>query len=474
MDRTVEVLIAGGGPGGRVSYMALWNMGVRSIAMVADEPPTVICSLPYSVGRRLIPNGPCAVAVDLENSHRLPKEIAQDVIWGSVRSVDHALRTARVETRDGEVTVRYRKLILAQGAAPWIPDVPGILAGEGSSGPTVMVGDRLLPRDTLAPNVKVLRGLQDAKDLDQMAKSAKRAVVVGSGAIGLEVAEALHQRGLSVTVVEVLPHAVAALDEDMAAVLENKLLQNGIDLKVGLTVSEVLRDGILLSDGSKLEAELVVFASGVRPRLDLARSLGLKVDRGVVVDSRMMTSLEDVYAVGDMAQLTDAATGLPLLPLIGTLAMRQAMVAAMNVAGMPAQLPPVTTWGVSQVFDLHWGSVGWTVEAARRCGVEAVGVRIPVRSRDPFMEGRDGAWKITVAMGGPGVTPGQIIGFQVLTEGDNPVHLAERFIDVVASRSTVQDLFARYFIHSPSHNSVDDPYLGLMMEARRLMEQPRG
>lgn len=72
------------------------------------------------------------------------------------------------------------------------------------------------------------------------------------------------------------------------------------------------------------------------------------------------------------------------------------------------------------------------------------------------------------------MTPGQIIGFQVLTEGDNPVHLAERFIDVVASRSTVQDLFARYFIHSPSHNSVDDPYLGLMMEARRLMEQPRG
>ncbi|EHM10830.1 NAD(P)H-nitrite reductase [Thermanaerovibrio velox DSM 12556] len=474
MERSVQVLIVGGGPGGRVSYMALRKMGIRSIAMVADEPPTVICSLPYGIGRRLIPGGPERVIVDLRESPRLPKEIADDTIWGRVVSVDHPSRLAVVRTGSGDVLVRYEKLILAQGAAPWIPQVPGVLASEGSKGPTVMVGDGLYHRDALANNVKVLRGAQDAIEIDKLAGDAKRSVVVGSGAIGLEVAEALVDRGLQVTLVEVLDHVVAALDLELAAVVENKLLQRGVDVRLGVTVKEVRQGEVILSDGSSVPMDFVVFASGVRPRLDLARSLGLKVERGVVVDQAMRASFEGVYAVGDMAQVQDAATGRPMLPLIGTLAMRQAMVAAMDIAGMPAGLPPVTVWGVSQIFDLHWGSVGWTLEAARRAGMPAESVAVPIRSRDPFMEGRDGMWRITVAMGGEGLKPGQIIGFQVATEGDNPIHLAERFIDIITARSTVQDLFARYFIHSPSHNAVDDPYLGLMMEAQKLMAGPGG
>ena len=472
-QRQVKVLILGGGPGGRVSYMALRRMGVDSLALVADEEPTVICSLPYGVGRRLVPDGPEKVVVDLAASPRLPRDMVKDVIWGAVTTLDPESRSAVVRTPGGEVRVAYESLILAPGAAPWVPDLPGVL-GEvaGATGPTVMVGDRLVPRGALGENVHVLRGARDARDLDELAGWAKRVVVVGSGAIGLETLEAFVDRGVGVTLVEVLDHVTAALDPEPAAVLEAALWGRKVEVLTGVRATAVEAGGLRLEDGRLVEADGVVFASGVRPRLDLPRALGVEVQRGIVTDSRMATNLPGVYAVGDAAQILDAATGRPLLPLIGTLAMRQALVASANLLGMPMELPPATVWGVSEIFGLHWGSVGWTLEAATRAGIRAFPLVQPVRSRDPFMEGRDGQWRLTVAApGNEGLAPGQILGFQVVTEGDSPLHLAERFVDVVTRRETVQDLMGRYFIHSPAHNGVDDPYLGLLFQAQEAMKQ---
>ena len=472
-ERKAKVLILGGGPGGRVAYMALRRMGVDSVALVADEEPTVICSLPYGVGRRLVPDGPEKVVVDLARSPRLPEDMPKDVIWGTVHSVDPQGRTAQVVTRDGEVRVSYESLILAPGAAPWLPELPGVLRdAPGEGGPTVMVGNRLVPRGALGENVHVLRGARDARDLDELAGWANRVVVVGTGAIGLETAEAFADRGVAVTLVEVLDHVVAALDPELAAVVENTLWSRKVEVLTGVKAAAVEPGGLRLEDGRLLEADGVVFASGVRPRLDLPRAMGVATDRGILTDSRMATNLPGVYAVGDAAQIPDAATGRSLLPLIGTLAMRQALVAAANLVGMPMALPPATVWGVSEIFGLHWGSVGWTLEAATRAGIQAFPLSQPVRSRDPFMAGRDGVWRLTVAApGNEGLAPGQILGFQVVTEGDSPLHLAERFVDVVTRRETVQDLFARYFIHSPSHNGVDDPYLGLLFQAQEAMRQ---
>jgi NADH oxidase (H2O2-forming) len=203
--------------------------------------------------------------------------------------------------------------------------------------------------------------------------------------------------------------------------------------------------------------------------------MGLTVERGIVTDGRMRTSLPGVWALGDAAQIPDGATGRPLLPLIGTLAMRQSMTAVMDLAGMPAGLPPATVWGVSEIFGLHWGSVGWSEEAATRTGLPVFALTLPVRSRDPFMpSGKEGIWKLTVAAAeAEGIRPGQILGFQVVTEGDNPVHLAERFVDIIARRETVPDLFGHYFIHSPAHNAVDDPFLALMGMAMEKMGGPR-
>lgn len=469
-----EVLVVGGGPGGRVSYMALKQFGLADVKMVANEEPTVICSLPYGIGRRLVPDGPEAVVVDLSKSHRLPPTILQDVLQGSVTGLDLKRREAIVEGSLGKQAVTFEYLVLAPGAAPWIPQVEGVLKTEGAAiGTWIQYGDEWIDKGRLAENVFVLRGASDARRLDAFAAKAKKAVVVGTGAIGLEVAEALADRGVSVTLVEALPHVTAALDGDMAARLQSRLEEKGVRVFTGAQIGEVLPEGLKLADGTVLEAEGVVFATGVRPDLRLAKQAGLSMERGIVVDSRMQTSHPRVYAVGDAVQVTDAATGYGILPLIGTLAMRQAMVAAANIAGRPMELPPVTAWGVSEIFGLHWGSVGWTEEMANRVGIPAASLSQPVRTRDPFMpEGREGLWKLVVAAAPHGnIKPGQILGFQVVQDGDSPLFLAERFIDIVSRRETVMDLFGHYFIHSPAHNAVDDPYLGLLNQAMRQFGQ---
>lgn len=469
-----DVLVVGGGPGGRVSYMVLKQFGVGQVKMVANEEPTVICSLPYGVGRKRVPAGPEAVVVDLSKSHRLPPTILQDVLQGNVTSLDLKRREAIVEGSRGKQAVTFEHLVLAPGAVPWIPPVEGVLKEEGpAAGTGVMHGNRWVDKGLLSENVYVLRGASDARQLDALAGRAKSAVVVGTGAIGLETAEALVDRGMRVTLVEALPHVVAALDEDMAVRIEERLADRNVEVFKGAGVDRVLPEGLKLADGTVLQADGIVFATGVRPDLRLAKQAGLATEKGIVVDGRMKTSDSRVYAVGDAVQVKDGATGEGILPLIGTLAMRQAMVAAANIAGRPMELPPLAAWGVSEIFGLHWGSVGWTEEAARKAHFPVASLVQPVRTRDPFMpEGREGAWKLVVATAPHGsVKPGQILGFQVVQDGDSPLFLAERFIDIVSRGETVLDLFGHYFIHSPAHNAVDDPYLGLVNQAMRMFGQ---
>lgn len=471
--RQTQVLIVGGGPGGRISYMALRRMGVSSVTLVSNEEPTVICSLPYGVGRRLVPGGPEEVVVDLAKSSRMPADMLNDVLPGTVRSLDATSRRALVDTAEGPVTVAFETVILAPGAVPWMPPLPGILREIPGprEGTEVVWGDEWVDKGALREHVHVLRGAGDARRLDALASRGGRAVVVGSGAIGLEVAEALVDRGVAVTMAEVLPHVVSALDEELASRVEARLRERGVTVRTGVRPVEVTSRGLGLQGGELLEGDAVVFATGVRPSVRLARELGARVEKGIVVDGQGRTSVAGVLAVGDAVQVEDGATGMPLLPLIGTLAMRQGLVAAATVVGMPWGLPPATVWGLSEIFGLHWGSVGWTVEAATRAGLPVISLTQPVRTRDPFMPaGHEGVWKLTVAAAEEkGLRRGQILGFQVVQEGDSPLFLAERFIDIITRRETVPELFGHYFIHSPAHNAVDDPYLNLIFQAQALM-----
>jgi NADH oxidase (H2O2-forming) len=425
------------------------------------------------VGRRLVPKGPEAVVVNIAKSSRLPKTMLGDLITGNVTSLDLEKREALVKTGEGEVVVGFEKLILAVGAVPWVPQTPGALKEEGPfMGAGILYGNDWVDKGRLADNVHVLRGAPDARRLDELANSGKSAVVVGSGAIGLEVVEALHDRGMKVTLLEVLDHLAVALDADVAVEVEKRVVEKGVVVYKGkgAIVKKINKDSVELENGTTIPCDGIVFSTGVRPDLRLAKEAGIKVEKGIVVDAGMKTSAEGVYAIGDVAQITDGATGLPLLPLVGTLSMRHAASVVSDIAGSPIPLAPATIWGVSAIFDLSWGSVGWTAEIAARVGIPVESVLLPITTRDDIMpKGRPGIWKLVVVSAPfQDLKVGQIVGFQAVQDEDSTLGVVERFIDIISRRETVSDLFGHYFIHNPYHNAVDDNYMKFFFKAMQL------
>lgn len=468
--RKTGTLIIGGGPGGRTAYAALHRSGKKDSLLTMNVEPVAVCSLPYGVGRRLIPTGPEDTIVDIANSPRLPADIVQNTIVGDVVDIDPSAKMATVKAAESKeiIEVTYENAIFATGAAPWIPPIEGVLKSsempEEITGEVVCVGKQFVPKSLLADGIYVMRTVNDGKRLDKFAEEAKSAVVIGSGAVGLEVAEALSDRGLKVTIVEALPHITSALDEDMAKILETRLKEKGIDVFVNKQAVSYDNGTLTLNDGTKLKASGVVFATGVRADIRLATKAGLKIEKGIVVDKNMRTNVPNIYAIGDAVQIEDTVSGKGILPLIGTLAMRQGLIVALNIAGKPTEHPPATSWGVSALFGLHWGSVGLTEELAKSLGMKAESIVLPVRTREPVMpDSKQGHWKVIFSTeSNDSVKKGQILGFQIVLDGDSPLSITERFIDIITRHETVPELINHFYIHSPSHNPPDDPYMGIM------------
>ncbi len=244
----------------------------------------------------------------------------------AARIVDPAART--VELADGDV-LGYDDLVLATGSRPFVPPVPG----------------------ADLPGVHVFRTRADARSILHGAATAKRAVVVGGGLLGLEAARALRSRGVRVTIVHLAERLMELqLDGPAASLLERALRDLQIGVRTAARTTALEGDGrverLVLADGEKLAADLVVIAAGVRPEVDLARTAGLDVERGILVDDELRTSAPGVRAVGECAEHRGAVYGLwsPLL--------EQARALGASLTRQPAAFlgaPPATTLKVAGV-----------------------------------------------------------------------------------------------------------------------------
>jgi nitrite reductase (NADH) large subunit len=204
----------------------------------------------------------------------------------------------------------YDRLLLATGSVSFVPPIPG----------------------ADLPGVCTLRTLEDARRIKEMAAHSRQAVLIGGGLLGLEAGNGLRQAGLAVTVVEFFPRLLPRqLDEAAAAILQRRLEAMGFRFHLGATTQEILRaDGglmVVLKDGERLPADMVLISAGVRPEVSLARALGARVDKGVVVDDYLRTSLPEVYAAGDVAEHQGRLYG------IWPAAQEQGRIAGVNMAG---------------------------------------------------------------------------------------------------------------------------------------------
>jgi NAD(P)H-nitrite reductase large subunit len=247
-------------------------------------------------------------------------------------------RTARLE--DGEQIV-WEKLLLAVGGKPIFPKMKG--------------SDRR--------GVFAFINLDDAKAVNRFLDNARKAVVIGGGLIGISVTEALMKRGIDVTVVEMKERILnTILDQQASLMVEEIIKQAGVEIVTGHTVVEVNGresvEGAILDNGDTIPCELVLVAIGVLPRLELALDAKLRVNRGVVVDSRMATTHPGVYACGDAAEAYDFVHGENRLSPIWPNAYIGGRTAGFNMAGIPTKYPGGTAMNSLNYFGIDIASAG--------------------------------------------------------------------------------------------------------------------
>jgi NADPH-dependent 2,4-dienoyl-CoA reductase/sulfur reductase-like enzyme len=314
------------------------------------------CGLPYHIGG-VIPDRDSLL---LQTPQSLARSLALEVRTGQdVLRIDRDAKEVEVRDLVQGRTYResYDKLVLCPGAEPIRPPIPG--AGD--------------------PRVDVLRNIPDMDQIiAQLDKDATSAVIVGGSYIGLELSEAFRERGLATTVVERTERLMPWLDPEMTRILDYHVRTHDVDLRLGTSAKAVRRgeDGLVLdlSDGTSVEADVVVMAAGARPKVNLARDAGLEIGPhgGIVVDAQMRTSAPDILAAGDAVETPHFLTGQPVLSMLAGPANREGRIAADTIAGREDIGGYRGTQGtaVVKVFDMTAGGTGMTETELAAAGMD--------------------------------------------------------------------------------------------------------
>ncbi|MFD8589342.1 FAD-dependent oxidoreductase [Streptomyces sp. NPDC059637] len=398
------------------------------------------CGIPYWIGGRV--DGPARLVARSPEEHR---RRGIDVRTGT-EAVEIDLERQRVRTRDAddgtERWTGYDHLVVATGASPLRPDLPGMDAGGVHGVQTLEDGEAVV------------------RDLES--HPARRAVVVGAGYIGVEMAEALVGRGLQVTVLERAEQPMSTLDPDMGVLVRDAMKGMGIDVVTGAAAREVLVDGAgraraVVTDDAEYPADVVVLGLGVRPNTGLAKAAGLPLGAsgGLLTDlAQRVRGHGDVWAGGDCVEVLNLVSGSEQHVALGTHANKHGRVIGTNIGGGYATFPGVVGTAVSKVCDLEIARTGLTEAQARSAGLQFVTVVTESTSRAGYYPG---AQPMTVKAIAERFT-GRLLGLQIVgREG------AGKRVDIAAvaltARMTVEQMTALDLGYAPPFSPVWDPVL---------------
>jgi NADPH-dependent 2,4-dienoyl-CoA reductase/sulfur reductase-like enzyme/rhodanese-related sulfurtransferase len=436
MEGHMKLLIIGGVAGGATAAARARRLSESVDITIVERGPFVSyanCGLPYFISRDIQKRSKLLLQTPEGFDSRYGVKV---LVETEALELDRKARRVRVKGPEGEAWLDYDSLVLAQGGNPVTPPVPGVDS----------------------PNVFRLWTVPDMDRIHEFIEKQKpsSAVVAGGGFIGLEMAEAFAARGLAVTVVELLPRVMSAMDPEFGAMIGQRMQSHGVQVRagVGLAAVRAERSEVELSDGSRVPAGLVLLSVGVRPELSLAKKAGLALGEcgGLAVDEHLRTSDPHIWAAGDMNEIVHKVSGRRVrVPLAGP-ANRQGRIAASNALGMSMRYTGALGSSVVKVFDATAAGTGLTEAAARTAGFDA-GAAIVVRDNHAgyYPGGTEMVLKLVYDRASRRVLGGQAFG------GDG----AEKRVDVIATalqgRLTIDDLAELDLAYAPPYSSANDP-----------------
>lgn len=435
----MKLLIVGGVAGGASAAARARRLSEDAEIILFERGPDVSfanCGLPYFIGGEIVERAKLLVTTP----DRLRSRFKLDVRpRSSVDAIDRSAKMVRVRdlATGAEYEESYDKLILAPGAAPLRPPIPGIDL----------------------PGVFTLRNLQDMDRIKhRVGQGVQQAVVVGAGFIGLELVENLVKRGIKTTLVELQDQVLPPLDKEMTTPILETLSSNGVTVLLEQSAEgfEQSPDGLVvnLKSGQRLTAQLVILGVGVRPENKLAVDAGLEVGPrgGIRVNEFLQTSDPDIYAVGDAIEVKDFVLGSPTqVPLAGP-ANRQGRIAADNIFGRSVKYRGTQGTAIVGAFDCTVAMTGTSEKALRRANRPFHKVYVhPAHHAGYYPGAEQMTLKVLFDLG-----TGKLLGAEAVGGAG-----VDKRIDVLAvaiqAGMTVFDLEEMELAYAPQYGSAKDP-----------------
>ncbi|MDS1030884.1 FAD-dependent oxidoreductase [Bacillota bacterium LX-D] len=434
-----KILIVGGVAGGASAAARLRRLNEDAEIILFEKGEYISfanCGLPYHVSKVISQRQQLLVQTveSMKNRFNIDIRVKNEVL--------------KINRQNKEVTVlnhltgetyteNYNILLLSPGASPIHPNLPGIEH----------------------PNIFSLRNMTDMDNIISAVEQSTKgeAVIIGGGFIGIEMAENLHQLGFKISLVDLADQLMLNLDREMAAIIHNQVRQKGISLYLKNSVTEFKQKGdfitVVLQNGEKINANIVILAIGINPSTQLAKEAGLELGmKGTIkVDSCFRTSDPDIYAVGDAIETVDFLTGKPAwLPLAGP-ANRQGRLVADIIFGHKTTYTGVQGTSIAKIFDLNVASTGKNERSLQNEGTKYFASFTHTNSHAGYYPG---STPLTIKL--LFAENGKILGAQVI--GRNGV---DKRIDVLATAlrlgATVQDLSSLELAYAPPFSSAKDP-----------------
>jgi len=432
----MKVVIVGGGAGGisTASNIRKIDKNIEITVLTRDNKVAYSpCAIPYVL------SGTIESFDDIVM--RTPEDYKNKdidvIIEAEVTAVDSDKKTVTYEKDGKENVIDYDKLVLATGGNPFVPPMQGVdLDG-----------------------VFKIRNIDDGIKVQEAMKDAKSAIVTGAGLIGIEIAFALKKQGLNVILSEMMPQIVPrSIDKDMSDILVEYLEMEGIQVVLEKSITKLIGDGKVqkacFGDEELYDADMVIMATGVRPELKLAEMAGCNIGRwAIIVNDRMETSVEDVYAVGDCVESRDLILGSNTISHLGTTAVRESKTLARTICGKKSKFNPVLNSMVSKVGKLEFGAVGYTTSFAQQNQIRPVVQKVQALTRARYYPNAK-PMDIKVICDGNGT----IIGCQIIAEE----RVAERIDTMtlaITEGLTCFDLSNMEFAYAPPVSMVTDPLI---------------